>query len=134
MANVRSKLRKMGNLSSVRLSRAYVSQFKFEKSPPPVICEQPQFSDYQDGLRKQQLVFEFDVKTWEVGHHFCIFDDLILSVGTVCLGSDQNIQHYRSHHSTKSESGQLEWKVVRVMADDQLTMCMIRTRYLVLYL
>ena len=33
-----------------------------------VICEQPQLSDYQEGLKKQQLVFEFDVKTWEVGH------------------------------------------------------------------
>ena len=37
----------------------------------PVICEQPQDTDYQEGLKKQQLVFEFDVKTWEVGHHFC---------------------------------------------------------------
>jgi hypothetical protein len=33
-----------------------------------VICEQPQLSDYQEGLKKQQLVFEFDIKTWEVGH------------------------------------------------------------------
>ena len=41
--------------------------------PPPVICEQPQMSDYQEGLKKQQLVFEFDVKTWEVGRHFCMF-------------------------------------------------------------
>src|SRR6266404_6928415 len=32
----------------------------------PVICEQPQVSDYQEGLRKQQLVFEFDITTWEV--------------------------------------------------------------------
>ena len=31
-----------------------------------VICEQPQLSDYQEGLRKQQLVFEFDIPTWEV--------------------------------------------------------------------
>jgi hypothetical protein len=37
-----------------------------------VICEQPQMTDYQEGLKKQQLVFEFDVKTWEVGHHFCV--------------------------------------------------------------
>ena len=40
--------------------------------PRPVICEQPQMTDYQDGLKKQQLVFEFDVKTWEVGHYFCM--------------------------------------------------------------
>ncbi|KAF8482873.1 Nse4 C-terminal-domain-containing protein [Russula ochroleuca] len=33
--------------------------------PVIFICEQPQLSDYQEGLRKQQLVFEFDVKTWE---------------------------------------------------------------------
>ncbi|KAH9992638.1 Nse4 C-terminal-domain-containing protein [Russula vinacea] len=33
--------------------------------PVVFICEQPQLSDYQEGLRKQQLVFEFDVKTWE---------------------------------------------------------------------
>ena len=85
MANVRSKSRKMGNPSSVRffvffwlhplISRAPYDrnnfQFKFLKSPP-VICEQPQMTDYQEGLRKQQLVFEFDVKTWEVGHHFCM--------------------------------------------------------------
>jgi hypothetical protein len=31
----------------------------------PVICEQPQPSDYQEGLKKQQLVFEFDIATWE---------------------------------------------------------------------
>lgn len=37
-------------------------------SPCIVICEQPQASDYQEGLKKQQLVFEFDIKTWEVGH------------------------------------------------------------------
>jgi hypothetical protein len=37
-------------------------------SPRIVICEQPQLSDYQEGLKKQQLVFEFDIKTWEVGH------------------------------------------------------------------
>ena len=35
---------------------------------PLVICEQPQVNDYAEGLKKQQLVFEFDVKTWEVGH------------------------------------------------------------------
>ena len=40
----------------------------FVFSPRIVICEQPQASDYQEGLKKQQLVFEFDVKTWEVGH------------------------------------------------------------------
>jgi non-structural maintenance of chromosomes element 4 len=39
-------------------------------APSLVICEQPQPSDYQEGLRKQQLVFEFDVKTWEVGDPF----------------------------------------------------------------
>jgi hypothetical protein len=72
-------------------------------------------TDYQDGLRKQQLVFEFDVKTWEVGHRFCMsVSDSVLSVSTVCLGSDQNVQHFRTHHSTKTESGQLEWEVVRV--------------------
>jgi hypothetical protein len=38
----------------------------------------------------------------------------VLSVSTVCLGSDQNIQHFRTHHSTKTESGQLEWEVVWV--------------------
>ena len=88
----------------------------FNSLLPPVICEQPQFSDYQDGLKKQQLVFEFDVKTWEVGHHFLsLLMISILSARTICLGSDQNVQHYRSHHSTKIESGQLEWEVVRVM-------------------
>jgi hypothetical protein len=93
------------------------SDWEFSNSifKTPVICEQPQFTDYQEGLKKQQLVFEFDVKTWEVGHHFCTFDGSMLSVGTACLGSDQTIQHYRTHHSTKSESGQLEWEVVRVM-------------------
>jgi hypothetical protein len=82
---------------------------------PPVICEQPQMSDYQDGLKKQQLVFEFDVKTWEVGHHFCVLMIRSSALVRYVLGSDQNIQHYRSHHSTKIESGQLEWEVVRVM-------------------
>lgn len=40
---------------------------EIEEDGEPVIfiCEQPQMTDYQDGLRKQQLVFEFDVKTWE---------------------------------------------------------------------
>ncbi|KAI9509713.1 Nse4 C-terminal-domain-containing protein [Russula earlei] len=40
---------------------------EIEEDGEPVIfiCEQPQLSDYQEGLRKQQLVFEFDVKTWE---------------------------------------------------------------------
>ena len=54
--------------------------FDFETLPPvsnplfsnPVICEQPQVSDYQEGLRKQQLVFEFDISTWEVSARpFC---------------------------------------------------------------
>ena len=44
-----------------------VSDWKSLPPPSPVICEQPQMSDYQEGLKKQQLVFEFDVKTWEVG-------------------------------------------------------------------
>jgi len=40
---------------------------EIEEDGEPVIfiCEQPQMTDYQEGLRKQQLVFEFDVKTWE---------------------------------------------------------------------
>jgi len=40
---------------------------EIEEDGEPVIfiCEQPQVSDYQEGLKKQQLVFEFDVKTWE---------------------------------------------------------------------
>jgi len=40
---------------------------EIEEDGEPVIfiCEQPQLSDYQEGLKKQQLVFEFDVKTWE---------------------------------------------------------------------
>ncbi|KAI0278475.1 Nse4 C-terminal-domain-containing protein [Russula aff. rugulosa BPL654] len=40
---------------------------EIEEDGEPVIfiCEQPQLTDYQEGLRKQQLVFEFDVKTWE---------------------------------------------------------------------
>ena len=58
---------------SLSLARVRLGIISYVKSPPPVICEQPQFSDYQDGLKKQQLVFEFDVKTWEVGHHCCIF-------------------------------------------------------------
>ncbi|KAI0266829.1 Nse4 C-terminal-domain-containing protein [Gloeopeniophorella convolvens] len=33
--------------------------------PVIFICEQPQMSDYQEGLRKQQLVLEFDIQTWE---------------------------------------------------------------------
>ncbi|KAH9978578.1 Nse4 C-terminal-domain-containing protein [Lactifluus volemus] len=33
--------------------------------PVIFICEQPQLSDYQEGLKKQQLVFEFDIQTWE---------------------------------------------------------------------
>ncbi len=33
----------------------------------------------------------------------------------VWIGSDQNIQHLRSHRSTKTKSGQLEWEMVRVM-------------------
>jgi hypothetical protein len=121
MVNVRSKSRKMGNPSSVRLfiylkNTSLARTSDWNSLPPPVICEQPQISDYQDGLKKQQLVFEFDVKTWEVGHHFlCVLMISILSARTICLGSDQNIQHYRSHHSTKIESGQLEWEVVRVM-------------------
>jgi hypothetical protein len=46
-----------------------------------VICEQPQLSDYQEGLKKQQLVFEFDVKTWEVGHPpLCTFNESVLSM------------------------------------------------------
>ncbi len=49
--------------------------FQFKSPPPPVICEQPQMSDYQEGLRKQQLVFEFDVKTWEVGDRFVCFNN-----------------------------------------------------------
>jgi len=118
----------MGNPSSVRyFTHSPLSRASNHHQSPPVICEQPQFTDYQDGLKKQQLVFEFDVKTWEVGHHFCTLNDPILNVSTVCLGSDQYIQHYRSHHSTKSESGQLEWEVVRVMADYHLAMCILRT-------
>jgi len=40
---------------------------EIEEDGEPVIfiCEQPQLSDYQEGLKKQQIVFEFDVKTWE---------------------------------------------------------------------
>ncbi|KAH9040751.1 Nse4 C-terminal-domain-containing protein [Lactarius pseudohatsudake] len=40
---------------------------EIEEDGEPVIfiCEQPQVSDYQEGLRKQQLVFEFDIATWE---------------------------------------------------------------------
>ncbi|KAI0297137.1 Nse4 C-terminal-domain-containing protein [Russula brevipes] len=40
---------------------------EIEENGEPVIfiCEQPQLTDYQEGLKKQQLVFEFDVKTWE---------------------------------------------------------------------
>ncbi|KAH9957935.1 Nse4 C-terminal-domain-containing protein [Russula dissimulans] len=40
---------------------------EIEEDGEPVIfiCEQPQVSDYQEGLKKQQIVFEFDVKTWE---------------------------------------------------------------------
>ena len=76
MANVRSKSRKMESPSSVRASfftctparGRLIGMLCYHQ--PPVICEQPQISDYQEGLKKQQLVFEFDVKTWEVGHHF----------------------------------------------------------------
>lgn len=41
----------------------------------------------------------------------CVNDSIL----SVCSGSDQSIQHYRTHHSTKSEGGQFEWEVVRVM-------------------
>jgi hypothetical protein len=70
MANARSKLKKMGNPSSVRLLTLPPCTFGLEPYffSYLVICEQPQLSDYQEGLKKQQLVFEFDVKTWEVGH------------------------------------------------------------------
>lgn len=45
-----------------------------------VICEQPQLSDYQEGLRKQQLVFEFDISTWEVSTRLLLtVNDSVLS-------------------------------------------------------
>ncbi|KAH9002069.1 Nse4 C-terminal-domain-containing protein [Lactarius hatsudake] len=55
---------------------------EIEEDGEPVIfiCEQPQLSDYQEGLRKQQLVFEFDIPTWEVSA-FPFYVHSVLSVG-----------------------------------------------------
>jgi hypothetical protein len=85
MANVRSKSRTMGNLSSVRSAlccRYPTPQLASSKLLLLVICEQPQLSDYQEGLRKQQLVFEFDIQTWEVSlpSKFLNASSLILNV------------------------------------------------------
>ena len=33
-----------------------------------VLCEQPTQEDYAGGLVKHQMVMEFDMHTWKVGH------------------------------------------------------------------
>lgn len=34
------------------------------------ICEQPDGDDYISGLKKRQIVLEFDKATWQVGHSY----------------------------------------------------------------
>ena len=49
----------------------------------------------------------------------------------VRVGSDQSIQHHRSHHPTKTKSSQLEWEMVRVMRYDvYYTNQIPRTRFI----
>ena len=40
------------------------------------MCEQPSDQDYAAGLKKQQMVMEFDMATWKVGLYAFLLDCL----------------------------------------------------------
>jgi len=77
------------------------------------MCEQPSDQDYAAGLKKQQMVAEFDMATWRVRlQHFLP----CLLVTLMAIASDQRIQHHRIEDSTattgRSKAGE---PVVRMM-------------------
>jgi len=37
-----------------------------------VACEQPSDQDYEEGLKKHQMVLEFDMATWKVTNWQCL--------------------------------------------------------------
>ncbi len=80
----------------------------------PVICEQPQLSDYQEGLKKQQLVFEFDIPTWEVSARPFYLQKPFRAQRLVRLGRDQSVRYQRSYHPPTSKSSQYKREVVWV--------------------